>query len=250
MPSTQTWCHGTPKKCASRADCNDRGDCADGICACDAGFEGFTCNATVIKKVHAIQSCHLDAGFTDTTAGVLNTYFTRHLPNAIATAAALRNDSSLPDGWRLKFMAQSFYVALYLHCPTYIEGLTCPTEAEKQALIAALKDGSIYYHAFPNNAELENMSPTLLREGLRASRMRSTPNSACRRRARSPAAGRPRRAQGRDPDPQRVGRRPHQRRRQYRVHVPTRAANLPMGVWRDVDGRHVAPSRVRRLLGR
>ena len=168
VPSTQTWCHGTPKKCASRADCNDRGDCADGFCACDAGFEGFTCNATVMKKVHVIQSCHLDAGFTDTTAGVLNTYFTRHLPNAIATAAALRNDSSLPDGWRLKFMAQSFYVALYLHCPTYIEGLTCPTEAEKQALIAALKDGSVYYHAFPNNAELETMSPTMLREGLRA----------------------------------------------------------------------------------
>ena len=40
VPSTQTWCHGTPKKCASRADCNDRGDCADGMCACDAGFEG------------------------------------------------------------------------------------------------------------------------------------------------------------------------------------------------------------------
>ena len=42
-----------------------------------------------IKKVHVVQSCHLDVGFADYGVGIINEYFDHHFPLAIATARAL-----------------------------------------------------------------------------------------------------------------------------------------------------------------
>ena len=49
-------------------------------------------------------------------------------------------------------------------------GFMCPTAAQQDALRAAIRAGEITWHAFPHNAELENTSPAMLAEGLRATR--------------------------------------------------------------------------------
>merc|ERR1712166_349560 len=99
------WCTGIPSLCASDTDCSNQGTCsATGSCICDQAHTGHACKQTVIRKVHLVQSCHLDVGFTDTSAGVINRYQSHHIPAAIAAADSLRNNS---NGWRVRFMAQS-----------------------------------------------------------------------------------------------------------------------------------------------
>ena len=34
-------------------------------------------------------SCHLDIGFADSSAGIINEYFTKHLPTAVAVGAEM-----------------------------------------------------------------------------------------------------------------------------------------------------------------
>ena len=140
-PHRQHWCSGIPKKCQTPADCSNRGICQDGVCECDSAHTGFSCNETVITKVHLIQSCHLDVGFTDSAAGVINRYLTHHIPTAIASANALRNNS---QGWRVRFMAQSFYLSFYLDCPPNM-GFSCPSSDQKAALRKAISQGDIYW---------------------------------------------------------------------------------------------------------
>eukprot|EP00656_Telonema_subtile_P005519 TRINITY_DN1250_c0_g2_i2.p1 TRINITY_DN1250_c0_g2~~TRINITY_DN1250_c0_g2_i2.p1 ORF type:complete len:838 (-),score=162.47 TRINITY_DN1250_c0_g2_i2:112-2625(-) len=159
-----SWCSGEAKKCSTPANCSNHGSCQDGACVCDPSHTGHTCGDTLITKVHLIQSCHLDLGFTDSSAGVINRYLTHHIPTAIASANAMRNNS---NGWRVRFMAQSYYLSFYLDCPPHM-GFTCPTEEQKAALKRAISQGDIYWHAFPHNAELENTSPVMLQEGLSA----------------------------------------------------------------------------------
>ena len=71
-------CSGFLRNCSSAADCNNQGSCAAGVCQCDAGFSGAYCNGTntppypQISTVHVINSCHLDIGFADSSAGIIN----------------------------------------------------------------------------------------------------------------------------------------------------------------------------------
>jgi len=74
---------------------------------CDKGWEGLHCTDVAVTSVHVVQSCHLDVGFDGSIQQVLSEYFTRYIPNAIATAAAMRADPTLPPGWRSNFMLQS-----------------------------------------------------------------------------------------------------------------------------------------------
>jgi len=122
-----------------------------------------------VKKVHVVQSCHLDVGFTDLSAGVVNKYLTEYIGTAVETAKQLRSNSSIPDGWGLKFMAQSYYLSFYLDCPPNM-GFTCPTDQQKADLREAIARGDVTWHAFPHNAELENTSPIMLDEGLKATK--------------------------------------------------------------------------------
>lgn len=119
-----------------------------------------------ITTVHVVSSCHLDIGFKALSASVINEYFTRHIPLAIQIAGELRNDTLLPKGYRLKFMAQSWYIWLYFNCPPNL-GITCPSEQEQGALRDAISRGDVTYHAFPHNAELSTGSPLIITEGLR-----------------------------------------------------------------------------------
>lgn len=63
-PHTQRWCSGVAKNCTTREDCSSQGTCIAGRCECDNGYTGFNCSETLITKVHVVQSCHLDVGFT------------------------------------------------------------------------------------------------------------------------------------------------------------------------------------------
>ena len=67
-----------------------------------------------IRKVHLVQSCHLDVGFTALAIDVINQYFDEFLPAAVATAAELAANASAQE--RLVFTAQSWILGLYLEC--------------------------------------------------------------------------------------------------------------------------------------
>ena len=175
-PHTQNWCSGVQRKCKSDGDCggggqSGHGKCntTTGQCICARGWTGDYCNDTLITKVHVITSCHLDVGFTDSSAGVINKSLSEGLPRAIQAAQELRNNTALPDGWGLKFMAQSYYLSFYLDCPPNM-GFACPTPAQQEAAREAMRRGDITWHAFPHNAELENTSPAMFLEGLRSTR--------------------------------------------------------------------------------
>ena len=42
-----------------------------------------------IKTVHVINSCHLDIGFADSSANIINRYFEHHLPLAASVGAQM-----------------------------------------------------------------------------------------------------------------------------------------------------------------
>eukprot|EP00048_Salpingoeca_helianthica_P005546 m.89006 g.89006 ORF g.89006 m.89006 type:complete len:722 (-) comp13639_c1_seq3:776-2941(-) len=119
--------------------------------------------ANDITTVHVVQGCHLDVGFADSAAGIINRWFTEHFPNAIKVADQLRKDTR--NNARLMFTAQSYVVSLYLDCPPGM-GLKCPTQDEVTAFRAAVQRGDITWHAFPFNAELELYDPVMVDEGV------------------------------------------------------------------------------------
>ena len=67
-----------------------------------------------IRKVHLVQACHLDVGFTGLAIDVVNDYFDTFFPAAIATAKALA--ANITAEARLVFTAQSWLLELYLDC--------------------------------------------------------------------------------------------------------------------------------------
>jgi hypothetical protein len=85
----------------------------------NAGDSWVRANARVlpssIRKVHVVQACHLDVGFTGLAIEVVNLYFDEHFPSAIATAEQLALNTT-PGAPRLTFLAQSWLLALYLDC--------------------------------------------------------------------------------------------------------------------------------------
>ena len=121
----------------------------------------FSTTGVPIKKVHVVQSNHFDAGYTDTTTGVINKYFSEYFPTAARLGAELAENASGPQ---LKWMTQSYLVSLYLDCPTGY-GLKCPTAAEVSTVRAAITAGWITWHAFPTNAELAATHPDMITAG-------------------------------------------------------------------------------------
>ena len=72
-----------------------------------------------VKHVHVITSCHLDIGFKDTSANILNNYFDIFIPRAVEHGKLIRQNK-FPDvfhGDRLNFMFQSWVISMYLDCP-------------------------------------------------------------------------------------------------------------------------------------
>jgi len=124
-------------------------------------------NPANIHTVHLIFSNHFDAGFggIDPTPGlarnVIDKYFQEYFPKAVQTANLMRQAGRDRYIW----MTQSWLVSLYLDCPTGM-GFRCPSEQDKQAVIKAIHQGDITWHAFPFNGQLEYMDDTLVEYGM------------------------------------------------------------------------------------
>ena len=118
----------------------------------------------ITKTVHVINSCHLDIGFADSSANIINRYFDDHIPRAVSVAEELRA-SSVAGLDKLGFMFQSWVLSFYLDCPPHM-GLHCPSDQNITRVEQAIRDGDITWHAFPHNAQLEIMGGALLKAGI------------------------------------------------------------------------------------
>ncbi len=109
--------------------------------------------AANITTIYLVSSCHLDVGFANSAQNIVNEYFDKYFPSAIATAEELRRAGGEE---RLVFTTHPYLVWLYLNCSRVPQlGLHCPNASQVAAFNAAVERGDIAWHAFPFNAELE-----------------------------------------------------------------------------------------------
>lgn len=113
---------------------------------------------------------------------VLFSYFDVFFPAAATLAAKLR---SLGGEERLRWMTQSWLVALYLNCPqAHLPELHCPLPDEIPKFESAIRQGDIWWcvvpnkfdtihvlnlscrHAYPHNAELAVAGAFMVESGL------------------------------------------------------------------------------------
>ena len=183
-----------------------------------------------IKKVHLVFKTHLDVGFTALAADVVNAYFTRYIPQALAVARELRTSGS-PE--RFTWTTGSWLIYEYLE-------QAAPSSARRNGSTPSAA-GEIAWHGLPFTTHTEMMDASLFRYGLSpvarrldrrfgrrtiAAKMTDVPGHTPRHRA---AAGR-----GRHPLPA--------HRRQRRLHPAGRAARLPLARPERRGGhRHVPP---------
>jgi len=106
-----------------------------------------------IRRVLVAFKCHLDVGFIDTQANVVRKYFEQHFPNAILTAAALRQSGTDRYVWSTGSWL------LY----EYLERAAGPQRKSMEQAIAA---GDIAWHALPFTWQTELMDPSLIAGGL------------------------------------------------------------------------------------
>ena len=115
-----------------------------------------------ISTIYLVSSCHLDVGFADSAANIVNRYFDFFIPEAILIANTLREYGGEE---RLVFTTHSYLVSLYLDCPPNM-GLHCPSEEATGRFKDAVNRGDITWHAFPFNGEPEYfLRPLMLEAG-------------------------------------------------------------------------------------
>lgn len=140
------------------------------VVLCTAGLEGGRDGDTEarhrwmlqqnISTIYLVSSCHLDVGFADSAANIVNRYFDDFLPKAILIANTLRKYGGKE---RLVFTTHSYLVSLYLDCPSNM-GLHCPSDEAKESFKDAVTRGDITWHAFPFNSEPEYLLRPLMIE--------------------------------------------------------------------------------------
>ena len=108
-----------------------------------------------VKTVHTIFKTHLDLGFTDLARQVVARYFDEYIPQAMATAAALRQ-TGRPE----RFIWTTGAWLIY----EYLEKAPASARKEMEAAIAA---GDITWHGLPFTVHAELMDASLFRYGLR-----------------------------------------------------------------------------------
>lgn len=113
-----------------------------------------------ISTIYLVSSCHLDVGFADSAANIVNRYFDIFFPRAILIAKTLRDINGTE---RLVFTTHSYLVSLYLDCPPNM-GLHCPNEVLLNDFKDAVNRGDITWHAFPFNSEPEYLLKPLMVE--------------------------------------------------------------------------------------
>ena len=113
-----------------------------------------------ISTIYLVSSCHLDVGFADSAANIVNRYFDDFFPRAIMIANTLRKYGGKE---RLVFTTHTYLVSLYLDCPPNM-GLHCPDDEAKGSFKDAVTRGDITWHAFPFNSEPEYLLRPLMVE--------------------------------------------------------------------------------------
>ena len=110
-----------------------------------------------VKRVLVMFKCHLDVGFTDTQAKVVEKYFEQYFPQAIATAAAMREQGNDRYIWT----TGSWLLYQYLEKAG---------NAERHAAEQAIRAGDLAWHALPFSWQTELMDPSLISGALGFSR--------------------------------------------------------------------------------
>ena len=107
-----------------------------------------------IRRIHVIFKTHLDVGFTDFSAKVVENYFNVYIPKAIRLAENMRQSGS-PD--RFIWTTGSWLIYRYLERAN---------QAERKLMETAIANGDIAWHALPFTTHSENMDASLFRFGL------------------------------------------------------------------------------------
>jgi hypothetical protein len=113
-----------------------------------------TSPATEIDTVHVIFKTHLDIGFTDFARNVVQQYHTGFIPQALATAQALRERGGAE---RMIWTTGSWLI---------YEHLEQANDEERARMEAAIATGDIVWHGLPFTTHSEAMDPSLFRFGL------------------------------------------------------------------------------------
>jgi len=109
----------------------------------------------MIQRVHVVFKTHLDIGFTDLARNVVEGYFTRHIPGAIALAKRMRDDGR-PE--RFVWTTGSWLIYEYLE--------QAP-ESQRRCMEEAIAAGDVVWHGLPFTSHSELMDKSLFRYGLR-----------------------------------------------------------------------------------
>ncbi len=117
--------------------------------AADNADDSSKLDATQVKRVLAVFKCHLDVGFTDTQAKVIEQYFTQYFPQAIQTAASLRAIGSDRCVWT----TGSWLLYQYLE--------QAKSEARRK-MEEAIAEGDIAWHALPFNWQTEMIDESMI----------------------------------------------------------------------------------------
>lgn len=115
-----------------------------------------------IKKILVLFKTHLDIGFTDFSANVIDGYMNNFIPSAIKTANDLREMNADAS---FRWTTGSWLVDKYLESN---EG------DKKQQLIDAVNRGDICWHALPFTTHTEFMSKALFEYGISISKRLDT----------------------------------------------------------------------------
>lgn len=102
-----------------------------------------------VKRVLLVTKCHLDVGFTETQAQVMRRYFDVYYPQAMQTAAALRE----AGGDRYTWTTGSWLLYEYLEQATPVQ---------RTAMETAIAKGDIAWHALPFSWETEMLDATMI----------------------------------------------------------------------------------------
>jgi hypothetical protein len=106
-----------------------------------------------VKKVHVIFKTHLDVGFTDYAAAVVERYMRSYIPAAIKLAREMREDG----GDRFIWTTGSWLIHAYLRQAS---------DRERMAMELAIHAGDIAWHGLPFTTHTELMEPSLFMAGL------------------------------------------------------------------------------------
>jgi hypothetical protein len=102
-----------------------------------------------VKRVLTTFKCHLDVGFNNTQANVMRTYFDRYFPQAIQTAAAMR------EAGEDRYVWTTGSWLLY----KYLEQADAQDRRRMEQAIAA---GDIAWHALPFNWQTEMLDRSMI----------------------------------------------------------------------------------------